>query len=269
MIPEGKYLDVADNFRFHYYDEGNGDVVVFLHGSGTGASGHTNFKNNFSALRDAGFRVILPDLPGYGFSSKPEDEIYSLEYFNKKLIELLDALKVQKFSLIGNSLGGALSLGLALEHSSRVQKLILMAPGGVENREVYDSMPGIKKLLSDFLGGNMDQEKIEGLLELFPYDKSIISKEMVDERMEILPLMNTQVMATMDIPNMESELSSITQPVLAFWGMNDQFIPISGAMKIGDGCPNAQIMLFSQCGHWVMIEREQVFNNTCINFLNS
>jgi len=269
MIPEGKYLDVADNFRFHYYDEGNGDVVVFLHGSGTGASGHTNFKNNFSALRDAGFRVILPDLPGYGFSSKPEDEIYSLEYFNKKLIELLDALKVQKFSLIGNSLGGALSLGLALEHSSRVQKLILMAPGGVENREVYDSMPGIKKLLSDFLGGNMDQEKIEGLLELFPYDKSIISKEMVDERMEILPLMNTQVMASMDIPNMESELSSITQPVLAFWGMNDQFIPISGAMKIGDGCPNAQIMLFSQCGHWVMIEREQVFNNACINFLNS
>ena len=144
-----------------------------------------------------------------------------------------------------------------------------MAPGGVENREAYDEMPGIKKLLSDFLGGNMDQEKIEGLLALFPYDSSIISKEMIDERMEILPLMNPQVMATMDIPNMESELPSITQPVLAFWGMNDQFIPVSGAMKIGDACPNAQIMLFSQCGHWVMIEQAEVFNNTCINFLNS
>ena len=144
-----------------------------------------------------------------------------------------------------------------------------MAPGGIENREAYDEMPGIKKLLSDFLGGNMDQEKIEGLLALFPYDSSIISKEMVDERMEILPLMNPQVMATMDIPNMESELPSITQPVLAFWGMNDQFIPVSGAMKIGDACPNAQIMLFSQCGHWVMIEQAEVFNNTCINFLNS
>ena len=136
-------------------------------------------------------------------------------------------------------------------------------------REVYDEMPGIKKLLSDFLGGNMDQEKIEGLLELFPYDKSIINSEMVDDRMEILPLMNTQVMATMDIPNMESKLPLITQPVLAFWGMNDQFIPISGAMKIGNGCPNAQIMLFSQCGHWVMIEQEHTFNNACINFLNS
>ena len=82
MIPKGKYLDVADNFRFHYYDEGQGDIVVLLHGSGTGASGHTNFKNNLIALRDAGFRVILPDLPGYGFSSKPDNEIYSLDYFN-------------------------------------------------------------------------------------------------------------------------------------------------------------------------------------------
>ena len=134
MIPQGSYIEVSDGFKFHYYDEGNGDVVLLLHGSGTGASGHTNFKNNFIALRKAGFRVILPDLPGYGFSSKPENEIYSLDYFNKKLIELLDALNIQEFSLLGNSLGGALSIGLALKHSSRVQKLILMAPGGVENQ---------------------------------------------------------------------------------------------------------------------------------------
>ena len=80
MIPKGQYLDVQENFRFHFYDEGEGEVVVLLHGSGTGASGHTNFKNNFSALKAAGFRVILPDLPGYGFSSKPEDVIYSINH---------------------------------------------------------------------------------------------------------------------------------------------------------------------------------------------
>ena len=89
-------------------------------------------------------------------------------YFNGKILELLDELKIDSFSLIGNSLGGALSIGLALNEPDRIQKLILMAPGGVEDRKVYDEMPGIKKLLSDFLGGSMDQEKIEGLLELFP-----------------------------------------------------------------------------------------------------
>ena len=104
MIPQGSYIDVEDGFKFHYYDEGDGDVVVLLHGSGTGASGHTNFKNNFFALKEAGFRVILPDLPGYGFSSKPEDEIYSLDYFNTKILQLLDALKIQSFSIIGLSL---------------------------------------------------------------------------------------------------------------------------------------------------------------------
>ena len=59
MIPKGSFLEVNDGFNFHFYDEGDGDVVVLLHGSGTGASGHTNFKNNFIALRDAGFRVCL------------------------------------------------------------------------------------------------------------------------------------------------------------------------------------------------------------------
>ena len=269
MIPEGQYIDVQDGFRFHYYDEGEGEVVVLLHGSGTGASGYTNFKKNFIALKNAGFRVILPDLPGYGFSSKPDNVVYSMDYFNQKIIELLDILDVHKFSLIGNSLGGALSIGLGLNHVERVQKLILMAPGGVEDREMYNEMPGIKKLMSDFLGGDMNQEKIEGLLALFPYDASIVTDEMVQERMEILPLMNSQVLATMAIPNMEEQLHLLHQPVLAFWGMNDQFIPVSGSMKIGEHCPNAQVMLFSQCGHWVMIEQEEVFNSACINFLKN
>jgi 4,5:9,10-diseco-3-hydroxy-5,9,17-trioxoandrosta-1(10),2-diene-4-oate hydrolase len=171
--------------------------------------------------------------------------------------------------LIGNSLGGALSIGLGLAYPDRVQKLILMAPGGVEDSHIYHEMPGIKKLLSDFLGGEMSQEKVEGLLELFPYDPSIITKEMVDDRMEILPLMNSQVLATMDIPNMEKDLHDLHQPVLAFWGINDQFIPVSGSLKIGENCPNAQIMLFSQCGHWVMIEKEEIFNSSCINFLSN
>ena len=99
MIPQGSYLEVENDFKFHFYDEGDGDVVVLLHGSGTGASGYTNFKNNFVALKQAGFRVILPDLPGYGFSSKPENEIYSLDYFNTKIIQLLDALEIKSFSL--------------------------------------------------------------------------------------------------------------------------------------------------------------------------
>lgn len=268
MIPEGHYIDVGDNFRFHYYDEGEGETVLFLHGSGTGVSGHTNFKRNFVALRDAGFRVILPDLPGFGFSSKPDNVEYSMDYFNGKLIEFADALELDQFSLIGNSLGGALSLGLSLNKPERIKKLILMGSGGIEDMETYNSMPGIQKLLSDFLGGEMNQEKIEGLLKLFPYDSSIITDEMIEDRMQILPLMNPQVLASMKIPNLEDDLGKISHPMLVFWGMDDKFCPVSGASKIGQKCHDAQIILFSRCGHWVMIEREEIFNQTCIDFLN-
>ena len=166
MIPQGSYLEVENDFKFHFYDEGDGDVVVLLHGSGTGASGYTNFKNNFVALKQAGFRVILPDLPGYGFSSKPENEIYSLDYFNTKIIQLLDALEIKSFSLIGNSLGGALSIGLALSNPKRINKLILMAPGGIEDREVYNEMPGIKIRFSGWQHGSGKNRRIAGAFSI-------------------------------------------------------------------------------------------------------
>ena len=120
-----------------------------------------------------------------------------MDYFNGKLIEFADALELNQFSLIGNSLGGALSLGLSLNKPERIKKLILMGSGGIEDMETYNSMPIIQKLLSDFLGGEMNQEKIEGLLKLFPYDSSIITDEMIEDRMQILPLMNPQVLASM------------------------------------------------------------------------
>ena len=73
LLPEGNYAECANGYRIHYLDEGQGEVVVFLHGSGPGASGYSNFKGNYRHLVDAGYRCIIPDLIGYGFSDKPTD----------------------------------------------------------------------------------------------------------------------------------------------------------------------------------------------------
>ena len=107
MLPKGSFATLANGFQFHYHDGGQGDVVLFLHGSGTGASGFTNFKKNIDFFQRNGFRTIVPDLPGYGFSDKPEDEIYTMSFFNNLLIELLDHLNISNCSVVGNSLGGA------------------------------------------------------------------------------------------------------------------------------------------------------------------
>ena len=80
-------------------------------------------------------------------------------------------------------------MGLSLEQPKRFSKLILMAPGGLEDFSAYQEMTRIKKVLGDFLGGDMNQEKIEGLLTFFPYDPSYVTKDIIEDKMEILPLM--------------------------------------------------------------------------------
>ena len=89
MLPKGSFATLANGFQFHYHDGGQGDVVLFLHGSGTGASGFTNFKKNIDFFQRNGFRTIVPDLPGYGFakSSKAKKKDWGPllgEYFQKR-----------------------------------------------------------------------------------------------------------------------------------------------------------------------------------------
>lgn len=269
MLEKSNFLTLQCGFEFHYHHIGSGPCILFLHGSGTGASGMTNFRGNYQSFVDQGFSVLIPDLPGYGFSSKPDDVVYSMDFFNEKLIGLLDALNIDDVSLVGNSLGGALALGIAINTPDRVKKLILMAPGGLEDQSEYNNMPGIKKLLGDFLGGPMNSEKIEGLLKLFPYDPTIVTQEMIQDRLEILPLMNQQVLATMQIPNLTNRLHEIQAPILSIWGLDDQFIPIKGLATLQMNCQNIRTISFNKCGHWVMIEKADEFNAYCVNFLQN
>ena len=84
-IPEGHYVDIAPvagaTQRIHYHEQGQGEVVIFLHGAGGGASGYSNFKGNYPEFAKAGYRTIVPDLLGYGLSSKPDIPQYDLDFF--------------------------------------------------------------------------------------------------------------------------------------------------------------------------------------------
>ncbi len=136
-LPEGHYANCANGYRIHYLDEGQGEVVVFLHGSGPGASGYSNFKGNYRHLVDAGYRCIIPDHIGYGFSDKPNEVDHPLSFFVECIKQTLDVAGVEKCTLVGNSLGGVIALGMALEHPERVEKLVLMAPGGLSDLDGY------------------------------------------------------------------------------------------------------------------------------------
>ena len=267
-IPEGKYVKTANGLTIHYHEAGSGEPVVFIHGSGPGASGYSNFKGNFRWFAERNFHSIVPDMPGFGLSSKPTDVEYTLDFFVESLHGFLNTIGITRSVLLGNSLGGAIALGYALAHPAEVNKLVLMAPGGVEERETYFQMEGIREMINLFMGGGIDANSLRGLLSKLVYDASLVTDDLVAERLGVYKLQHQGVLATMKVPNMTSRLGEIKCPVLGLWGTKDLFNPVSGAMKILDGCADARFVLVNRCGHWVMVEHRDLFNHTCLDFLN-
>ncbi len=268
-IPEGKYARTANGLTIHYHEAGAGEPVVFIHGAGPGASGFSNFKRNFPWFADHGFRAIVPDLPGYGLSSKPEDVAYTLDFFVETIHSFLHAIGIQRCVPLGNSLGGAIAIKYTLDHPQSASKLILMAPGGLEDLPTYLQMEGIRTMVMAFSAGTMDTDAMRRVMSLQLYDPSLITDELLHERVGIAAQQPRTVLSTMRVPNMAAQLGEVRCPVLGFWGTNDKFNPVGGAMKIVEGCPQARVVLVNRCGHWVMVEHRDLFNRTCLDFLRN
>lgn len=267
-LPEGRYFTTASGHRLHYLEHGQGPAVVFLHGSGSGASGHSNFKGNYPWLAEQGYRVIVPDLVGYGYSDKPDDIDYPLDLFVDHLNQLLIGLGIDRATLIGNSLGGAIAIKYTLDYPERVEKLILMAPGGIENQPDYFHMPGMQIMKDVFTAGPMSPQRLEEFIRRgLVYNDVVVDQQLVDERWGIFQQQNSQVINTMSVPNMADRLGEIRCPVLAFWGVNEQMMPETGIMILAKGIPHIRLTLVSECGHWVMVEHQAMFNRAVADFL--
>lgn len=269
LLPEANYANCANGHSMHYLDEGQGEAVVFLHGSGPGASGHSNFKGNYPFLVEAGYRCIVPDHIGYGFSDKPDDVDHPLSFFVECIKQTLDCAGVDRCTLVGNSLGGAIAIGLALDYPELVEKLILMAPGGLNDLPEYQAMPGMQKVFQVFGSGEPVTPAV--MKDLFAtglmFDPSHATDELVEERMQIMQIMNGHVMATMQIPNLVDQLHRIQCPTLGFWGMDEKMMPESGLMAMVKNIEHLRTILVNECGHWVMVEHEGMFNRACLDFL--
>jgi len=127
--PRGDIINVGDH-DIHVLSFGAGPAVVFLHGSGPGASAYSNFKQNIDTVVDAGHRAVLIDMIGFGYSSKPNDCDYTTALFADTTKAVIDKLGITSCTLLGNSLGGAICIRLALDYPELVTRLVMMAPGG-------------------------------------------------------------------------------------------------------------------------------------------
>ena len=206
--PAVKEIKLKSGLIMTYRDMGVGPVVIFLHGSGPGASGHSNFKLNYPIIAEEGYRTIVPDMIGFGGSSKPSDIHYVLDFFRDTLLEFFSALGSDRCTLVGNSLGGAIAIATTLKRPELVEKLVLMAPGGVESRWAYFRMPAMRKMVSGFIGSGFDREGLGRLLSLLLFDPKHATDELIDERLEVLKTHPKEVHRTMRVQDMSAALTS-------------------------------------------------------------
>ena len=267
-VPEAKYAEIGDGLRVHYHEAGRGPAVVFLHGSGPGASGWSNFRHNAGYFADKGFRAILPDTLGFGYSSKPDGAAYTLDFLVGALERFLSAIGVERCAVVGNSHGGAMAIRLALRRPETVERLVLMAAGGLEERDVYMKMEGIRAMVKTVMDpAGVTRAAMRRVFELQLFDPSLVTEELLDERIQIAELQPKQVLTSMQVPNLAPDLGRLACPVFTLWGVDDKFCPMSGAIAIARGCRRSRVLLLSECGHWVMVEKAALFNDACVRFL--
>jgi len=268
--PEGRYVQ-AGPIRMHYLEFGKsgGPVVVFLHGSGPGNSAWANFQFNKEAFAETGYRVIMPDMIGFGYSDKPlylGD--YTLKLFCDTLMAGLSEMGVESCSFVGNSLGGGVAIQIALDNPDFVEKLVLMGPGCLEEQNDYWGMPGIAKMMEANKAG-MSKETQGNVMRLFTYDPKHVTGDLIDLRWAVAQDQPKQVLTTMKTPELGSRMKELTCPILTFWGANDEFMPSQGKEKCLKANETSRLIEVNACGHWVMIEHARMFNAASIDFLKN
>jgi len=268
--PEGRYVQ-AGPIRMHYLEYGDrgGHPVVFLHGSGPGNSAWANFHLNKDAFAEAGFRVLMPDMIGFGYTDKPLNlGDYTLQLFCDTLMDGLKAIGVETCSFVGNSLGGGIAIQIALDNPDFVEKLILMGPGCLEEQGAYWPMPGIKRMMEINAGGVTKKTQAE-VMRLFTYDSKHITEELIELRWAVAQTQPKEVLTTMKTPELGSRMGELTCPILTFWGRQDEFMPPQGKAKCIEANDTSRLIEVNACGHWVMIEHARMFNVSSIDFLKA
>ncbi|UGT72455.1 alpha/beta fold hydrolase [Nocardia gipuzkoensis] len=277
----GRVIRVGDREIF-FSETGAGPAVVLLHGGGPGAGGLSNYSRNVEPLARR-FRVIVPDLPGYGRSTKRIDQSDPFGDLAAAVGGLLDALDIDSAHLIGNSYGGAAALRLAMDRPEKVGKLILMGPGGVGTTRALPTK-GLQSLLSYYRGDGPSRAKLaEFIREYLVFDAGAVTDEIIDDRYRASldpdvvaepPLRRPsgpsalRTLWRMDFTR-DSRLSRVRNPTLVIWGAEDKVNRPSGGRMLAEAMPNCDLYLAARTGHWVQWERAELFNELAGAFLGA
>lgn len=275
-------LAIGDGRELSVTEAGSGDPVVLLHGGGPGANGTSNFARNIEVLaRD--FRVIVPDLPGYGGSSKRLDVHDPFGSLAVAVRGLLDELGLERAHLVGNSYGGAAALRLALDTPDRVDRLVLMGPGGIGTTRGLPTR-GLTALMNYYGGDGPSRAKLDAFVRTYlVHDGAAVPADLIDARFEASldpevvadpPLrrpsgpLAPRTLWRMDLTR-DRRLAGLDTPTLVIWGVHDRVNRPEGGARLAATMPHCDLLLAADAGHWVQWERADWFNEITRNFLTT
>jgi len=277
QTPEDQYTKVGQiNARFWFLGD-EGTTVILLHGIGASVE---SWITNINSLAQ-NHRVYAIDLVGFGYSDKPSVPT-TFSYGAQFVKDFMETQHIGRATLVGNSLGGGVTLQFAIQFADRVEKLVLVASGGL-GKEVnlllrMASLPLIGELLT-----RPSRKGTSRLLRQCIYDPALVADDLVElfYRLAALPGAQESFLSTLRaafnfwgmradlIRSTVDNLATIAAPTLIVWGQQDRILPVAHAYVAEKRIPNARLHIFDACGHLPQLERPNEFNAVVLEFLSS
>ena len=245
--------EIKQDGKFSYIEEGNGEVLMMLHGLFGALS---NFKDLIEHFRK-NYKVVVPMMPLLEMDLL-HTSVSGLEKFVQKFIE---HRKYNNINLLGNSLGGHVGLVHVLKHPEKIKTLILTGSSGLFESAMGDSYPK-----------RGDREYMRKKTELTFYDPKMATEELLDEvfeitnnRIKVIKIISLAKSAIRN--NVAGDLKNIKQPTCLIWGKNDNITPPFVGEEFNKLIPNSELHFIDKCGHAPMMEVPHEFNSILEKFL--
>jgi pimeloyl-ACP methyl ester carboxylesterase len=269
---------LIDGVRVHYQEAGASYAppVLLIHGFTA-----SNFVWNdvLLPIAAAGFRVIAPDLVGFGFSGKPKQGEYTIDAQARMIVRLMDHLGIEKAIMVGSSYGGAIAATCALDYAARVERLVLV--DAVINDHVKSrlllrlaALPLVGDLISPLMLGSRKIVHSQMRKGYAAENMHLFDEERMTAHHRPLLAADTQratlnTLRRWSAKRIEAEAHRIEQPALLIWGEGDPEIPLAHGHKLFEEMPNSRLIVFHHCGHMPMEEYPREFIEVVTSFCSA